>query len=65
MENERDCMRDIRAASGKAASREGVTRGFSTGRSYVTHAVTLIFRANFRAKERSKEIMFCFRIGTS
>ena len=27
-------------------------RGFSTRRSYVTHAVTLIFPADFRAKER-------------
>ena len=27
-------------------------RGFSTRRSYVTHAVTLIFPTDFRAKER-------------
>ena len=33
-------------------------RGFSTRRSYVTHAVTLIFPTDFRAKERLLAVYF-------
>ena len=36
-----------------------VARGFSTRRSYVTHAVTLIFPTDFRAKERLLAVYCC------
>ena len=40
-------------------------RGFSTRRSSVTHAVTLIFPTDFRAKERLLAVYNCDRKGQS